>query len=92
MYPIIVFVKEYKITTQDGFTIRPKATRPYVAAWVGRDSEGKVVKGSCSEFTTKPKQPIGTEQFSSSFNGKGIVKWVYEKVVATDKAKEKAKS
>lgn len=80
-------VKTYQITTVDGVIIRAKATRPYRAAWVGRDANGIVVEKSASEFTIKPKLPIGTANFASPRIGTdyGVEKWVYEKVIAIEK-------
>ena len=72
----------YKILSQTGEVLRPKATRPYVAAWVGRDKDGKAVYGKHFEFTTKAKHPIGSKEIPYP-NDKFVV-WVYESVIAQE--------
>ena len=80
----IRYAKKYKITTMDGVVIRPIATRPYVAAWVGRDENGKVIKGSSSQFTIHPKEPIGSSQSGRLKDG-SIIIHTYERVKATER-------
>lgn len=74
-------IKTYKILTEDGQVTRANATRPYVAGWVGFDKDGKVVKNTFSEFTTKPKW-----QAEPKHEGRGgrVAFWKYTKLIPVE--------
>ena len=74
---------EYTIKTTDGAVARATATRPYKAAWIGRDKDGKAVKGAHSEFTINPKPMIGSKQYPQ--RECQVAVWTYERVVAEPK-------
>jgi len=74
----------YEIRTTDGAIARATATRPYKAAWIGRDAEGNPVKESHHDFTTQPKEPIGTQKPARNSISKART-WTYERVNAIEK-------
>jgi len=77
---------KYTIKTVDGVVVRATATRPYVAAWIGR-TNGTPIHGGHSEFTTKPKLPFGTteQKVCYVYGVRSLVTRTYERVVATVK-------
>ena len=74
---------DYRISTTDGIVVRKKATRAYVAGFVGRDANGNVVPKSSCDFTINPKKPIGTFDINERVGSK-VIGWTYERLVATE--------
>lgn len=73
----------FRIITQEGAIVRKKATRPYKAAWIGRDLEGNVIDGSHKNFTINPCELLGITSDHTTYDNKTI-RFTYEPVIAID--------